>query len=132
MRFCTSQGGFFFLLCSLRFDKEKLFRSVLRLKMDRSIDFLRFHCFVFLYLNKMPLNYVPMEVFNSLIFEDGTYRPSRKDSNQVTTLRNIPEERRPHVHRVGSLKSRTVLYFKIISIRISQYHLQYWFPSIAP
>jgi len=49
--------------------------------MDRSIDFLRFQCFVLLYLNKIRLNHVPMEVLDSLILEDGTYRLSRKDSN---------------------------------------------------
>ena len=78
MIFCTSPG---FLLFVLRFEKEKIFGSVLRLKMDRSIDFLRFQCFVLLYLNKIRLNHVPMEVLDSLILEDGTYRLSRKDSN---------------------------------------------------
>jgi len=93
---------------------------------------MRLQCFMLLYVNKIPLNYVPVEVLDRLILEDGNYRLSRKYSNKVTTMRNIPEERRPHVHRSGSLKSRTVFYFKIISIHIFQYRLQYWFPSVAP
>jgi hypothetical protein len=112
-----------FLHFSFHFDKGKTFGSVLRLKMDRSIVFMRLQCFMLLYVNKVPLNYVP----DRLILEDGNYRLSRKDSNKVTTMRNIPEERRPHVHRSGSLKSRTVFYLKIISIHICQYRLQYWF-----
>jgi hypothetical protein len=45
-----------------------------------------------------------------LIFEGGTNRLSRKSVNNCqSTLRNIPEERRSHLHGGGSLESRMVL-----------------------
>jgi hypothetical protein len=43
-----------------------------------------------------------------LTFEDGTHKLPQSVSKYQTALRNNPEERRSHLDRSGSLKSRTV------------------------
>jgi len=40
--------------------------------------------------------------------EEGTDRPSRNVGKQLPTLCNIPEKRRPQLHRGGSLKPRII------------------------
>jgi hypothetical protein len=56
--------------------------------------------------------------------EDGTNTLSRNVDNYQSTLRSIPEERRSHLHRGGSLKSRTLFYLtNIISHSLPLYQL---------
>jgi hypothetical protein len=46
---------------------------------------------------------------DSLTLEDETDRLSRNDADYQYTLRNSPEEQKSHLHRGGSLKSRSIL-----------------------
>jgi len=46
------------------------------------------------------------KLLNSLILEDETNSSSRNFNKYRSTLRNIPEDRKYHLHRGGSLKAR--------------------------
>jgi hypothetical protein len=46
---------------------------------------------------------------DSLILEDENDSLSRNDDDYQYTLRNSPEDRKSHMHRGGSLKSRSIL-----------------------
>jgi hypothetical protein len=50
-------------------------------------------------------------VLNCFNLEDGTNRLYRNVGNCYSMLRNVSEERRPHLHRSGSLEIRFVLSF---------------------
>jgi hypothetical protein len=55
-----------------------------------------------------------LRLLESLTLKDGIDSLSRNVGNYQSTLRNIPEERRSHLHSGGSLKARTN-YFRFCS-----------------
>lgn len=49
-------------------------------------------------------------VTDVLTSEDGTVRLSRNAGDYQSEQRNVPKERKSHLHRGGSVKSRSILY----------------------